>query len=145
MLTLLNKEQIGKYWPVIGPNVAKSLEGSDGVVMENILRLLYIDGMQCWVYVKEDKIAGIMLTTVISDEVTQCNKLLIYSIANVVTMDSGIWRSGMNEVVRFARANKCKMVLAYTKSEKLVTFAKRFGASIEYCVSIPVGGKDEDL
>ena len=145
MLTRLSREQITEYWKVIGPSVSKALPNPSIPVMENVLKSLYSGKMQCWAYIGGDnKLIGLVTTTVLEDEVAMVKKLLIYSVSGIDKVDLSVWNKGLNTLIDFARSNDCGIIVAYTMNPKVANLVKRLKGSVEFYLTLGVG-KNEDI
>ena len=137
MLVKLLPEQIASNWDFLKTCVPANLpleHGSKINLLNNILNLLLIGEMQCWVDVlaHEDKteIRAVVITQLLGDNVSAQKNMLIYSLYGLNNAyDITSWKRGMLTLLQFARGQGCGQVLAYSDNESILTFVKRLGAN----------------
>lgn len=146
MLTKLIPEQIASYWDIIKEAVEKSLppkvvEDQDN--MNRILESLLLGNAQCWVshrYNGNSKVLEVILTTqIIYDSMTNTKSLLIYSIYGYGKSPNSSWIDGLKTLVKYAYANNCVQIIAYSNVEKIKKLVSRLGGDASYSfLTLPI-------
>ena len=98
---------------------------------------------QCWVEYEEEngvnKVYGFLVTTFISDIISGTNNLLIYSLFSSRPITDDIWIKGLQTVRKYAKANKCEKIVAYSNVERIVEVVGMLGGNVEWqFISFPV-------
>ncbi len=142
MLIKLLPNQVADHWEPIKSAIKASLppvsQGAEDH-MENVLNLLLIGDMHCWIsYTSEGRVDNIATTQVIHDSVTGNKNLLIYSVFGF-DVDQRSWAEGIQALIKYARSEGCDNIVGYTNVSSIVKFIQRIGGSAEYTfISIPV-------
>jgi len=148
MLQLIFPQQIPSFWVTIKDVIGMALPpvtGEKGNKLNNILTRLLEGTMECWVAFSErsgeKKPNGLMLTTIISDDITETKSLLIYCMATIEGGEPDLqdYEEGIEAWKKYARANGCNRVVAYTNLDYLVDMAEKIGGSAIYSfISFPI-------
>ena len=137
MLVKLLPEQIASNWDFLKTCIVEDVPLERGSRINrnaNILNLLLIDEMQCWVDVRsrgdKTEIRVVVITQFYGDNVSGNRNMLIYSLVGLNSIfDLTTWRKGMLTLLQYARGKGCNQVLAYSDNESVLTFVKRLGAN----------------
>ena len=146
MIVKLLPAQITKHWDIIKFGVERSvppIAGETPDKINNILRSLIEESMQCWasVQVKDDKtlIEGIVLTTVVMDGITGTKSLLVYSIYSFSNESNDMsWIEANKKFLLYAKGRGCDFVIGYTSNKNIIKFIKRMGGDVTAFIRIPV-------
>ena len=137
MLVKLLPEQIASNWDFLKTCIVEDVPLERGSRINrnaNMLNLLLIDEMQCWVDARthEDKteIRAVVITQFYGDNVSGNRNMLIYSLVGLNNaFDFKSWQKGLLVLLKYARGKGCNQVLAYSDNESVLTFVKRLGAN----------------
>ena len=139
MLTLLTIEQVATYWDIIKYGLEQSLPPVVADHPDNLNRVLtsLLSGKsQCWAsYIREEGkgiFEGILVTRVLFDDVSNTRNLLLYAIYGYTNINKSTWLDGLKTILKYAIAEKCAQIVAYTSAEYLVNLAASFGADTQY-------------
>lgn len=143
MLVKLLPEQISRNWKAIRYSIEQALPpisiGAEDRY-DRILMKLLNGTMQCWVnYNKEQtQMNAIVTTTFTGDDVLGVKNLLIYSMYGM-GFSKKDFGSGMLTLFRFAKANKCNRIVAYSDSDEIISLVNRLKGDTSYTfISLPV-------
>ena len=139
MIIKLIPEQITDLWDSIRYGiihaVAPLVDPTPDNIQDILCQLLRQD-MQCWcVYEEGDKdknIQGYIITSISIDINTKFRSLVIYSVFLYAKVDTETWADGMNLVERFALANDCTRIVAYTNNPTILSIAEKGGYNTDY-------------
>lgn len=138
MLLMLLPAQVADRWEVIKFAIEKALppfELASPDAMNKILEDLLNGKMQCWASFQKASealdIDGVVVTE-IGESRSGLRSLLIYALYGFQQVSEKSWLDGIEALGKFARANKCMYVTAYTDIEYMVDMAKKLGGSAEY-------------
>ena len=146
MLVMLLPGQIAEKWDILRYGVEEAVPptiSSSPRVMNNILMSLLDGSAQCWVEykVEEEKIVvyGFVITTIMEDFLSGVRNLLIYSLFGARPIEDDIWIRGLETMRKYARANGCEKVMAYSNIDRIEEIVKSLGGEIEWkFISFPV-------
>lgn len=128
MLVKLLPEQISKYWEYIKLALEETIgqrELSKSNRLNNILEALISDTMQCWWYVRDERVLAIVITLLTADMTTRAKGLRIYSLFGFEDLDLSIYSDGFETLREFARAKNCTYIDAFTDNDTLISIGKR--------------------
>ncbi len=140
MLVKLLPSQVGYYWDVIAPGIEKGLPptsyGSDKV-MSNILATLLSDNMQCWIIttspeVNGSSIVGLVITRIVDGGPTLIKNLEVYCLYAFKPMNNELWKDGFITLRKFAKANDCYRIIAYSDNVRVIEMVESLGGSSNY-------------
>ena len=139
MLTRLLPDQIADVWDIIKYAIEQSLPpiaGEHPDKMNRILSSLLSGKTQCWVsYVrseKETKFEGVVLTQMLFDEPSYTKNLLMYCLYGYDDVENRSWFKGIEVLAKYAKAQKCNQILAYTDIPYMIEKAKELGGEAKY-------------
>ena len=143
MLTRLEPDQISKFWDAIKGAIEMGLPPmaeNDESRMPNVLASLLKGDAQAWVIEQKDQIAGVVVTMVLLEEMTQTKNLLIYSFAGYEAIMRETRMKALQELTQFAKGMDCHAVSAFTTHAGLVEMFKRRvpETKTETYISVPV-------
>jgi len=146
MLKRLNKKEIVAKWDMIKVAIEKALPdiaSKNPNRMEQIYNNLMIGTMHCWaVYRKverEDALIGIGTTTFTYDLCSGSKLLLGYTAYTFGNATDEEWMEGYQELLEFAKENKCERVCAYTNVPRMFDINKLSdGYAVLYITSPPL-------
>lgn len=99
----------------------------------NILYELLCDRAQCFVRYGEDKIlTGLVITKIMTDEMTKDKSLSIYSLYSFQSQDDGSWINDLKVVEKFAKNVGCKRILAYSNNPRVFELSQAIGFEERY-------------
>lgn len=96
----------------------------------NLLEQIMSEKMHLWSILVDDKLVAVVLTSVGADKSTMCKNLIIYSFVSVATLQRGVFEQGLNVLQRFAKAQNCMKIVAYTQSRGVSKLASGLGATV---------------
>lgn len=146
MLVLLLPSQISSKWEVIKYAISESLPPTvdmSSEVMNNLLMSLLDGSSQCWVSYQENdevkSVDAILVTTFIEDFLSRTKTLQIYSLYGTKPIEDESWVVGLQTLKRYAKANGCIKVTAYSNVERIEEIVNILGGNVEWkFISFPV-------
>ena len=146
MLVMLLPDQIAEKWDLIKRGVEIAVPptvSSSPRVINNILMGLLEGSAQCWVeYEVESKknvVYGFVITTIMEDFLSGARNLLLYSLFGAKPLEDAIWVRGLETMRKYAKANGCEKVVAYSNVERIEEVVKSLGGKVEWkFISFPV-------
>ena len=137
MLIKLLPEQVSKYWVELRPAIEKALPPTgDANRMQNVLSSILMDRLKVWAsfYEKDGKrVFNGVVTTAIEDELGTSNRaLLIYSVFGYSDSSPKDWFAGLETIKKYALAEGCTHIKAYSNIDNVVAMAARLGADTSY-------------
>lgn len=137
MLIKLLPDQIAKHWDTIRFGLIHSLPPMTEPtpeVLQNILRNLLIEKMQCWISFDqaEKDIYGVILTYVSVDPQSEYRTLIIYSLYVFSTAKRDIWEEGLRGIEEFAKASNCGKLAAYTAVPEIISIGEKLNFQTSY-------------
>jgi len=138
MLTKLLPEQVSKFWPIIKYSIEESLPPTVDEHPDKMNRILSsaLSGItDVWaLYEKgeEIKLEAVALTKLIEDDVSGTKSLLIYCLYGYNEVKEDEWEVGLKLLFKYAKANRCSRVVAYSSVPHLINMANKFGADTDY-------------
>jgi len=101
--------------------------------MANVLHAILKEDLVAWIYYDKDRNERYLATTQLrTDEVSLVTDLLIYSFTSLGQIDQRHIINGFKTFSKYARANDCRAIIAYSANDKLVELLKHLGASANY-------------
>lgn len=136
MIVKLLPEQISELWDSIRYGIINSIapivEPTPDNIQDVFCQLLKQD-MQCWCVYDENKdIYGYIITSITVDTNTQFRTLIIYSLFLYRKASVEIWDEGIKAIEKFAQANKCTRLAAYTANDDVLSIAEKNGFMSDY-------------
>lgn len=145
LIVKLMPEQISQLWDSIRYGIIKSIAPLTDPTpdnMQDILCQLLKQDMQCWcVYDDEKNIYGYIVTSISVDINTNFRTLIIYSVFLYKKASVEMWGEGFEAIEKYAKANKCTRIAAYTSNEKILSIAGKAGYMKDYTYLVKdIGG-----
>ncbi len=147
MFIRLLPDQVSNMWNIIEPALEASLPpiaGSNKDRMKNMMISMLCGKLDCWILFEaneEEKniISGFLTTTIIKEEITGSNTLLIYSVfSDSKFTQENLWES-FNSLKSWAKLNHCESISAYSNIPSIISLVRRLGGNIEQIyLSLPV-------
>ena len=82
---------------------------------------------------------GFVITTVMEDFLSGIRNLLIYSLFGARPIEDSMWVRGLETMRKYAKANRCVKVMAYSNIDRIEEIVKSLGGEIEWkFISFPV-------
>ena len=139
MLTKLLPDQIAKFWPVIKYAVEESLPptvGEHSDKMNRVLSAMLCGKLEVWISYKRNendtKIEAVLVTQFLYDEASNTKNLLLYCLYGYSVISNESWVEGFEAISKYAKAEGCSEVLAYSANEDVVSMSKKFGADTSF-------------
>jgi hypothetical protein len=138
MLLKMLPTQVSRYWEVILEGIKGGLppDTFSSIAEENRLLKAITDGsMDVWLVVDTaaaKKVRALVVTTVVSDEVTRTRDLLLYCTFAFVPVRDEVWLEIDKDLVKVAHTNKCDRMVAYTKEDRVIKLMQACGYDTEY-------------
>ena len=139
MLTKLLPDQISKFWPIIRYAVEQSLPPMLGEHPDKTNRLLAAclsGSLEVWAsYIRREedvKFEAILVTQILYDDASNMKNLLLYCVYGYTVINEESWAEGYKTISKYAKAQGCSMIVAYSANEHIVELAKSFGADTSF-------------
>ena len=140
-LLRLSGDQAARYWPVLSPGFAASMPPGvlpQSTVLNNMLQAVLSRHMNCWTVKarrgdKEPMIAG-FLTAIRTDPISGQRALMIYSLFTKGDATNEEWKEAITLLRRVARAQKCHIIMAFSKNVRVIRMIENNGGNTEYRV-----------
>lgn len=143
--TKVPTEFVGANWQYLGPlffQAVPELKTDDDKLM--LLRRIMENELQCWCVTRvgqEDafsisEYAAFYLTAVVSG--IDSKHLLLYALVGVKNNDVDLYRQGYDNLRRYAKANDCSCIVAYTNNKQVAHLAARLGARLKAAITLEV-------
>lgn len=122
-------DQVAKEWDKIGPAIEIALPPiSDGVDrMNRVLESILSGVIQVHMFVDDQKVRGIVSTSIMNSIDGAEKQLLIYSLYGHKGITIDELREGFELLRELARGEECSHVVAYTSLDGLKNYVKRLG------------------
>lgn len=145
MLVALQPEQVANHWELIKHSLLEALPPItllQEIDTNKVLECLLSGNMVAWAAMRDEdqKVVGLVLTTICEDYCSNTKSMLIYCIY-VIAEKTGkkVWVDGFETLKKYAKLQGCFCLSAYTTSEQVKDLAKWFGGSADYTyLTIPV-------
>lgn len=139
MLVRLGPSEISRYWVDIRDtlryNLLPSVNSTDEA-MNKILASMLSEDMQAWALVGVDKgkemVYALTVTAFLEVPGDETRNLLIYSLYGYHFVPQPLWEEGLEALRKFAKANDCYKIVAYTKVSRMVEIVKSLGGKADY-------------
>lgn len=145
MLIRLTGEQIAKFWKSeIKEAIREALPmmpADSDLVMNNVLRELLSDRLQCWVVTsgEDNKPLGICTTQVTLDSITGEKNMLIYTTYAFDGFPKFLWEANYLQLAGIAKELGCARIYCYSDNPIVIEKAKENGAdSSQVLLSFPL-------
>jgi len=153
MITRLLPEQISDHWNIIKHAVEQSLPpfvSDHPDKMNRVLSSLLSDKIACWaMYDRNEEGAifdAIILTKITFDDISHTKNFLLYSVYTFRPVTPNHWAEGFLFMSKYALANGCSRMIAYTKVPYLIEMANKYDADASFTfVSFDIGRYKEIL
>ena len=135
MLVELLPEQIATFWSRLRGPIEDSLPpmvGESKEAMSRLLEALLSGRGRVWVYVEEDRIKGMVVTTPYRDPLTNAASMLIYSAYAFEPLTERMFEKTVQTLWQDARDQGLKNLMAFSANEALVRLLERNGADASY-------------
>jgi hypothetical protein len=139
MLTKLLPDQISKFWPIIKYAVEESLPptvGEHSDKMNRVLSAMLCGKLEVWALYKkkEDvvKFEAILVTQFLYDEASNTKNLLLYCLYGYSVISQDSWSEGFEALYKYAKAEGCGEIVAYSANDNVIDEAKSFGADTSF-------------
>lgn len=137
MLIRLLPEQVSEHWQEIRPAIEGALPPTSvGGRMQNVLSEVLTDKLKVWVnfYEKEGKkiFNGVVTTSIIIEIGTGSKSLLIYTVFGYNESSQRDWMDGLATLRKYAKAEECTSIVAYSNIDNVIAMASRLGADTSY-------------
>ena len=133
MIVKLTVEQITSLWDSIRYSIISSISHiskTEPKNIRNILCQLLRQDLQCWcVFDGNKKIYGYITTTISIDSISKSRTLLIYSLFLFHKATDDMWKDGIEALEKYAKANKCNNITAYSTNPIVISIAEKQGYS----------------
>ena len=139
MLYKLTKEDAVAHFPHIWKSIADSIycKPEDTYMQAQVKQAIEELRLHVWIAIKQRKVIGIALTTLVYHAVEKDLTLLIYAIY-AAEQDPSVLRDGYVTLNNFAAELGCTTISFFTNNPKIVKFAQHFNSHVEYHVVAPV-------
>lgn len=142
MLVALQNDQISRNWAELSGYVQKALPPSAEALrekMEFLLTEILQGKMQVWTILVDGKICGVILTTVVLEDLSRTQNLQIFCVYGVSSIPHEEWPNVFNTLHKYAKSRDCENIIGYTANDKLIEVLEKFGGEAKYkFFSIPL-------
>jgi len=130
MLLQLLPRDITRHWEGISEAISKSLPPITSLSKDRmtvILKSLIAGTMQCWILHRPDGMYVVATTEFAVDPGSKTKNLLIFSIFGLRQVPQELWKEGYEGLRRFAKANGCESIIAFTDVPAVVSLVEGLG------------------
>jgi hypothetical protein len=135
MIIRLTEAQISHHWEAIKDMLDRAVPDIPGQLMNrdnNILRSLMMGESVCWIGYKKvsekhNDIIGMMITRLMSDDITGIRSILIYCLAGWETMSDRFYREGFVALRDYGKEAHCGRILFYSDEPRMLDVAEKLG------------------
>lgn len=143
MLIELTIDQAMNDWGVIRAAIMETLPKkwqSSEIMALSLLKSVQDGTLTVWVISTDNKLAGVLTTTIIVDKISMQRNLLIYSLKSRQdkSFTKGEWVLALATLREYAKKNGCFSIVAYTTNNWLSSKVKMFGWNVEQFISMEV-------
>ena len=134
MLLQLLPRDITKHWDGISEAISKSLPPITSMSKDRmtvILKSLMAGTMQCWILHEPDGIYAVGTTEFATDPGSKTKNLLIFSLFGLRPVSQEMWMEGYKTLQKFARANGCESIIAFTDIPGVAGLVERLGGNAD--------------
>ena len=136
MIVKLMPEQIADLWDSIRYAIINSVAPIVDPTPDNIQNILcqmLRQDMQCWCIFDDKKnIYGYVVTSIVVDPSTDFRTLIIYCMFFYDKASPDMWVESNTTIEKYAKANKCTRIAAYSANPDAVSIAEKFGYNKDY-------------
>lgn len=140
MVIRLTTIQISNHWEAIKDMLVRAIPDIPGQLANrdnNILKSLLIGEDVCWVGYKRvaekrNDIIGMMITRIISDEITGIRSLLIYCLAGWDTLDDSFYEEGFDSLKKYGKEANCHRIVFYSDEQRVLNITKELGFNTDF-------------
>jgi len=119
MLQKLTPEQVARIWDNLSIEIEKAVDNYNPV---NVLRMLLSQILDCWVYLVNDNLAGVITTGIITDTFTGRKLLMIYSFSSE-GLPINAYDECLGILVNYAKNNHIAAIIGYANNDKIKRLA----------------------
>jgi hypothetical protein len=104
--------------------------------MNRVLSAMLCGKLEVWISYKRNendtKIEAVLVTQFLYDEASNTKNLLLYCLYGYSVISNESWAEGFEAISKYAKAEGCSEVLAYSANEDVVSMSKKFGADTSF-------------
>jgi len=133
-LVRVTPDKVMEYWYQIRECIVAALppyvepsEKNFLIIQESMLT----ESLHCWVAMENSQIYGVCTTRFTRDETSGEKNLLIYTVTITEAHPTSLWRDCLATLSRFAIANNCRSILAFSENERVLEICTSIGANID--------------
>ena len=131
----LTPAQIAENWDVLREGFFSAMPsntvGYESVRQTAMLDLAAQDFAQVWVALDQGKPIAYAYTIFHVDPVVRSKNLLVYAFFTLTRTKVNIWKDGVDTLLKFAKANGCLSVMAFTEEQSVVNMVRSVGGNVE--------------
>lgn len=130
MIHKIVASQIPQFWDTIkfaALNADNVAEKDRQLYLNQLLAHLLCDKAQCFVRSLNRELQALTITRIIKDEITGENSLIISSLFSFKVVPDSEWISDIASISKFAKANKCKKIVAISNNPRVFEIANSIG------------------
>lgn len=136
MLVRLSPREVTEDWDLYGTMIEESLAPHiqiNDLYMTRVLESVMMEDLVCWaVYSKDEKLIGLMTTTVYVEPITDANYLLIFSLFGVGEFTKELVADGIIKLKDFAKQRLCVSIIGYSNVKSILDLVKASGGSVSF-------------
>lgn len=136
MLVKILKSDIPDYWKVLAPMIQIAIPEfyeKEERNMVNILEAMLDGSLIGWFIYSEGEnpqVLGLVTTHFVFDAIGGNKSLMVYSLYGVNNIPKKVWLDGVRTLTKFARANDCRSISAFTVLDNVKGIADKLGADV---------------
>jgi len=137
MLVRLTTDQISRFWDIIKYSFEQAAPPIALVSPEhsaNLLEDLLVGTADCWISFQREngnKIDGVVITKVVTDEASKTRNLLIYSLFAYVMTNKKSWTEGLRSLARWAKSKRCYNIIGFTQENQIISLVNKLGGNTD--------------
>lgn len=139
MLTKLLPDQISKMWDLLRYCIEQSMPVNIEMhpnKMDKLLMSALNGKLEVWAAYRkeEDKVVfeGILVTRFVYDDATDSKNMLIYALYGYEKISEDTYLNGLKTIIKYAHANNCYQIIAYTDRENVVELVNQLGGDTSF-------------
>jgi hypothetical protein len=127
-------EKVMEYWYQIRECIVAALPPYIEATEQNFLKIqeqLLIGNLHCWMISDGIMVYGVATTRFTVDEISSQKNLLLYTVTLIEEHPEELWSDGLKTLGKFAIANGCRSILAYSSQPSVLHIAKKYGGNVD--------------